>query len=145
VIADEFNPAVLAHRAPETTSTAEAIEAGLGPVEQAIQEAIEMGEVGFRRGWVSSHWLGLLLDARRLRTKANPNQWDGFMKALGYERHPALADGRPNNPVQPENKRSRLWVRTGSVLVGNLKTPAEVAKAYTAAQDAADDVLARIA
>lgn len=139
VIADEFNPAVLAHRAPDTSSTAEAIEAGLGPVEQAVREAIEMGEVGFRRGWVSSHWLGLLLDARRLRTKANPNQWDGIMKALGYERHPTLFKGRPNNPVSPENKRSRLWVRSGSIQANSLTTPAEIARAYAAAQEATDN------
>ena len=98
-----------------------------------------MGEVGFKRGWVSSYWLGLLLDARRLRARANPGQWDGIMRTLGYERHPALFEGRPNNPVTPENKRSRLWVRSGSIQANNLTAPAEVAKAYEAAQEAPDN------
>ena len=132
-------------RAPETSSTAEAIAVSLGPVEQAIQEAIASGDTGFRGGWVSSFYLGLLLDARRLRGRAHPNQWDGIVRSLGYEKHPALPLGRTNNPVKPDNKRSILWVRKNSIQAQNFPTGASAAAAYTAAQDDASEHLGAVA
>lgn len=50
----EFDPAGLAHRAPVTSSTAEAIVASRGRAEQVIADAVESGLPGFRNGWVSS-------------------------------------------------------------------------------------------
>lgn len=129
----ELNPAGGLHRAPDTSSTVEAIEVSRGPVEQLITEAIEAGEVGFRGGWVSSHYLGLLLDANRLRGRASPNAWDGILASLGYIKHPALPRGRATADVMPENKRSRLWVREGTIPALNLSVAAAAMSAYTAA------------
>ena len=131
----ELDPAGACHRAPLTSSTAEAIEASLGPVEQAVQEAVESGETGFRGGWVSSYWLGLLLDARRLRGKAPLNKWTDIMRGMGYVPHPALPSGRTNNAVAPDGRKSKLWVRAGSIPALNLTTPNAAASAYTAANE----------
>jgi hypothetical protein len=131
-IPGHLNPATDCHRAPLTSSTAAAIEASLGPVEQAILEAIASDEIGFRGGFVSSHWLGMMLDQRRMRGKAPPAKWDAVMKAIGYIRHPNLIEGRVNNTVAPDGRRPRLWVRPGS-LASAIPTAAEVAAAYSKA------------
>ena len=47
--------------------------------------------------------------------------------------HPALPDGRVNNPVQPDGRKTQLFIKIGH-MEGNLTVPADVAKAYTAAQ-----------
>ena len=82
---------------------------------------------------MSSHYLGLLLDANRLRGRASPNAWDGILAALGYIKHPALPRGRATADVMPENKRSRLWVREGTIPALNLSVAAAAMSAYTAA------------
>ena len=133
-IPDELNPAGAAHRAPVTSSTAEAIEASRGPVEQAIAEAIESGEPGFRGGWVSSHWLGHMLEGKRLRGRAHPNQWNALLRSLGYVKHPALVDGRVNVELGCDGgKKSRLWVKAGSIPALNCPSPTLAAGAYVAA------------
>ncbi len=119
-------------------SRREAIEAGWGPVEQTILEAITAGRVGFRGGWISSTYIGALLDSRQLRGRAHFNQWDAIMKTLGYIKHPVLRLGRVDNPVSPDGKRPILWVRQGSILEVNLRSAAEVAKAYTRAQETSE-------
>ena len=141
-IADEYHPGKLAHRAPQTSTTPEAIEASRGPVEQMVLEAAATGDIGFRGGWVSSTYLGAMLDARRLRGRLHFNQWDSMLRALGYVKHPALRMGRVDNPVSPDGKRPILWVRQGSIPALNLHTAAEVAKAYRTAQESSDAPLA---
>jgi hypothetical protein len=132
-IPDEFNPATGCPRAPFTSSTDEAIRQSLGSAEQYVLEAIETEEVGFRGGWVSSHYLGELLKSVG-RSGAIPLQKRrDFMKALGYEWHPGLPQGRVNNIVLPDGIKSRLFVRTGSD-VAKLTGGAEIARAYQAAQ-----------
>jgi hypothetical protein len=128
-----LDPAGACHRAPQTSSTAEAVEAAQSPVEQVILEAIASGERGFQGGWVSSHFLGLLLDARRLRMGCPPNSWDGILQRLGYVKHPALPGGRVNNVVMPDGVKSRLWVRRDSIPALNCPTAADAARAYSAA------------
>ena len=132
-LAAELDPAGACHRAPLTSTTTEAVAASLGVVEQAIVEAAASGDVGFRGGWVSSHWLGVMLAARRLANRAPPNQWDALLASLGYIRHPALVGGRVNNEVMPEAKKSRLWVKAGTIAHLNLDKAADVARAYTSA------------
>jgi hypothetical protein len=127
----ELDPAGLAHRAPSTSSTSAAIEESLGPLEQAILEAIGSGDQGFRGGWVSSFYLGDLVNRRRFR--APPNSWDRVMQRLGYVKHPTLAGGRTNNDVAPEGKKSRLWVRRDSIAHLNHHTAATASAAYTTA------------
>ena len=131
----EFDPAGLAHRAPLTSSTAAAIAASRDPVEQAVREAIESDERGFRAGWVSSFWLGDLLDRRKLRQRCPPNRWDALLSTIGYVRHPALSGGRVNVPVAPDGIKSRLWVLRESA-ASLLPDAVTVARAYAAAQGA---------
>ena len=126
-----LDPAGAMHRAPVTSTTHEAIEAGRGPAEAAIQEAIETEEVGFRGGWISSMYLSALLDARRIRL--SPNQWDALVASLGYHHPRGLPGGRLNASVQPDGKRSRIWVKAGSIPDRNLTDPKEIAAVYSAA------------
>jgi hypothetical protein len=127
----EYDPAKLSIRAPKTTSTAEAIVQSLGRAEQEILDAINEGRPGFSGGWVSSKYLDQLLD--QIKAPVPRNKRRGMMKALGYDYHPALTDGRTNDPVTPDAAKPRLYVNAGHLAL-NLKEPALVAKAYSAAQ-----------
>jgi hypothetical protein len=128
------------HRAPDTSSTVEAIQASLGRPEQAIMEAIEAGDVGFRGGWVSSTYLAALLEARRIHVA--PNQWDSTLAALGWVHHPALPGGRVTSVVSPDGKKPRLWIKKGHIMSLNTMTPAATAKYYEAAQEATREAAA---
>lgn len=81
----EFNPAGKCHRAPSTSSMAEAIEEGMGTIEQEIMEAINTGRQGFRDGWISGAALDKWLDERGSR-KVGPNKKAGILNSLGYEK-----------------------------------------------------------
>lgn len=97
-------------RAPRTSSTADAIAAALGPAEQEIQDCVERGEIGFRGGWVSSHFLDKMLQ-RIGRDKAIPiNKRKDLMATLGYTWHPALPQGRSNGTLLPDGVKSKLFV-----------------------------------
>jgi len=134
-IKDEFNPATNCMRAPITSSTAEAIMSSVGSVEQIIIGAIEEGRVGFAGGWVSSVAVERLLQETRNAAKIPHNKRRELMQSLGYDWHPALHDGRVNNPILlDENKKPRLFVKNGSILAKNLTTAAEVQKHYIDAQ-----------
>ncbi|WP_199183873.1 primase-helicase family protein, partial [Novosphingobium sp. HII-3] len=50
-------------RAPKTTSWAEAIEIGLGPVARAIKDAVDAELPGFRDGWISTGAVARILRA----------------------------------------------------------------------------------
>ena len=137
----EMDPA-LTPRAPFTSTTAEAIAASRTPVEQAILEAVENEDVGFRGGWVSSTYLRALLETRRLGGRVHFNAWDALMKGLGYIKHPALPNGRANTEVEPEMKKSRLWVRADHLTVLNTVTAAEAARLYSNANRLSGSALA---
>lgn len=133
-IPEDLNPAGKCHRAPVTSSTREAITSSMGGVEQEIIEAIEENRLGFVGGWVSSVHLDKLLQHTRLAAKIPQNKRRDIMRALGYDWHPALADGRVNNPIViDDHKKPRLYIRKGHINV-NLQTAAEVVKAYVDAQ-----------
>lgn len=133
-IPDELNPAGKCHRAPETSSTHEALSASLGGVEQEIIEAIEENRHGFAGGWVSSVHLDKLLQHTRLTRAIPQNKRRGILQALGYDWHPALSDGRVNNPITiDDHKKPRLYIRKGHIHA-DLKTVSEVVKAYVDAQ-----------
>lgn len=134
-IPPEYDPANNMHRAPDTSSTAAAITHSRGAVEQQVMEAIEQGVPGFMGGWVSSIQLGNLLDNLRQGQRINLVKRKEMMRALGYELHPALPDGRVNNPVMPDGRKTQLFIRTGHPDAA-LTVAADVAKAYTAAQTA---------
>lgn len=132
----ELDPAHLCHRAPETSTTSVAIAASQSPVEQAIIEAIDNEETGFRGCWVSSTYLSELLDRLKMRNRAHPNTWDGILRGLGYVRPAALSasKGRLHVVVAPDGKRPRVWVKDRSVPALNSPSPTDVARNYAAAQ-----------
>jgi hypothetical protein len=128
-----LNPARDCHRAPRTTSTSESIRASLGTVEQEILRAVAEDRVGFRAGWISTHWLDLLLRDIGLARSISHNRRATILEELGYIRHPALANGQVNNPVAPDGHKSTLWTlpeHPNALLTGS----AAVAKVYSDAQ-----------
>ena len=132
-IPEEYNPAGLCHRAPETSTTHEAVAQSLGGVEQEIMEAVEEERPGFCGGWVSSMALDIMLKLKRKDGVISINKRRELLQSLGYDWHPSLKNGRVNNPVMPDNGKPRLFIRTGHEAL-LLRTPAEVARAYEDAQ-----------
>lgn len=128
----ELDPANLCVRAPTTSSTERALRMSLGKAEQEILEAIDEGRPGFAGGWISSIALDRLLDM--LRAAVPRNKRRGVLQALGYDYHPGLPDGRVNTIVSPDGGKPRLYVKNGHGAAW-LKDPADIAKAYTAAQN----------
>lgn len=120
--------------APETSSTDEAIAQTMGGVEQEILEAVDEGRCGFAGGWVSSFALDNLIEHIRAGRQIPPRKRGELLKTLGYELHPALRNGRCNNPVAVDGGRKpKLYIRQGHIHA-NLQRPAEVERHYAAAQ-----------
>lgn len=134
-VSDKFNPFGTCHRAPTTSSTPEAVHVSLGGVEQEIVNAIEEGRPGFAGGWVSTIMLSRLLDQLRLSSRIPQNKRREIMRALGYDWHPALVDGRVNNPIAQEGGKPKLFCQIGHLNYNNLKSAAEVMRAYCKAQN----------
>jgi hypothetical protein len=129
-LCEEFNPAGACQEAPVTSSTKDAVQASLGGVEQEILEAIAEGRPGFANGWVSSVAVERLLDGMRMARSIPHNKRRELLQSLGYDWHPALRDGRVNNPIpMDENKKPRLFIKVGHVNA-NIVSPADVAKTY---------------
>lgn len=130
-----LDPARLSIRCPETTSTAAALNAGMGRVEQEVLEAIDEERVGFAGGWVSSTFLDKLLE--HVRANIPQNQRRDLMENLGYLYHPALLpSGRATSIVAPDHKKPRLYLRKGHLAL-NITEPGKVGRAYSDAQDKA--------
>lgn len=130
----QYNPTTGCQRAPETSSTHEAVTASLGSVEQEVIEAIEEGRPGFRGGWVSSKALDNLLNHLRAGNRVPPGKRREMMNSLGYDWHPALKDGRVNNALMIDGgSKPRLYIKTGHLCL-NLDSAADVARQYEAAQ-----------
>lgn len=107
-IPDELNPATMCHRAPETSTTAEAVAASTGTIEAEIAEAIESDTVGFRGGWISSHMLDRMLRDRGF--KLSRPKIGSILNDLGYKQW-----GRAARPIIREDaKRPVLWCRDGA-------------------------------
>jgi hypothetical protein len=127
-----YNPAGSCQRAPNTTSTDQAIASSTGSIEQEIQESVAQGLQGFAGGWISSIYLDRLLERMGLMRRISHSKRKEMLAQLEYQLHPALPDGRVNNPVLPEGGKPRLYVKIGS-LPSQITNPAEVGKAYEAA------------
>lgn len=129
-IRDEFNPTKGCQRAPITSSTNEAVTASLGPVEQEIMNKIEEGEVGFKNGWISSYWLGDMLEKMRMGRSISHARRKELLDALGYVWHPGLNQGRSNSMLFTDhNKKSKLFIKTDSPHF-HLTSPQEIATQY---------------
>jgi hypothetical protein len=133
-IRDEFNPATKCQRAPDTSSTGAAIDAGRGGVEQEILEAINQGQPGFAGGWVSSIMLDRLLERLNAARRIPLNKRKELLLSVGYIQHPGLTDGRVNNLITPDMGKPKLYVKQGHP-AQYLQGPAAIAHAYTLAQD----------
>lgn len=129
-IAEEFDPAGAATRAPRTSSTADAVAESYGTGEAAILQAIEDDVAGFRGGWVSLR--AAVKAAQTAGAHMSAQAVGRFLESVGYARHPHLPDGRTNNVVMPDGVKTYLYVKEGSLAM-NFTVPAEIAKAYTAA------------
>lgn len=134
VIPDEYNPARLLQRAPDTTSTEEAITASLGGIEQEIMEAIAQGVPGFVGDWVSSMALASLLERIGRGRNLSQNKRRDLLAGLGYIPHPGLLDGRVNNTILPDAGKPRLYIKVGSP-ASYLQGAAVIANAYSTAQN----------
>lgn len=130
----EFDPAGACQVAPKTSSTHAAIKESLGQVEQQVMEIIAQGRQGFLNGWVSSIMLDRLLEEMGRGGRVAHHKRRAMMQSLGYDWHPALSDGRVNNPVAPDGAKPRLYVHMSNLDALALTSPAEVAAAYTASQ-----------
>lgn len=111
-----LDPARGLQRAPETTSTREAVSQSLGVVEQEILEEIEAGSPGFRGGIVSSLALKNLFD--RLRKTISRRNYRRIMASLGYATHPAFEanKGRPNNPLKDQTRPTLYFAKDSECL-----------------------------
>jgi hypothetical protein len=123
----------LMYRAPETSSTGEAIQAGMGAVEQKIMDMIEEGVPGFNGGWISSTALDNMLKSIRKDISIPINKRREMLQSLGYDWHPTLKNGRVNNMVLPDNGKPKLFIKKGH-LATQIKDAAMVARLYTEAQ-----------
>jgi hypothetical protein len=122
----EFNPAGDCQRAPITSTSHEAVKASLGGMEQDILEAVESGQQGFRGGWVSAHYVSLLPRAQKLTI----HKLHQILEGLGYVTHPHLVGGRTNNPVVPDGRQTRLYIRSTDILLAQITHGAAIAKSY---------------
>jgi len=133
-IDDEFNPA-LGGRAPRTTSTMDAITQSLGRVEQEILNAIDEERLGFKGGWVSSHYLNALIRDVGAERMIARNRLRPMMMSLGYDYHPAMGErGRANNVVAPEGIQSYLYFKMSKVGMHEGLSHAAVCEMYSRAQ-----------
>ncbi len=131
----ELNPATECQRAPETSTTQEAISMSRGSVEQEIMEAIDENRPGFAGGWISSMALHRLLENMKMSRMIPHNKRRELLKTLGYSWHPALSSGRVNAHINLDGGKPRLFIRDGH-LGTNLETSKEISAAYEAAQSA---------
>jgi hypothetical protein len=132
-IAEAYNPAGACQTAPSTSTTAEAIGASLGPIEQEISECIAQELQGFCGGWISSIWLDKMLE-RILHRHLSHSKRKEILANMGYHWHPALeaSQGRVNNKVLPDNGKPTLYIHESS-LAKQITYANEAAKSYEAA------------
>ncbi len=88
-------------RAPNTTSTHEAVRQSRGPVEIAILEAIQDGLPGFRGGWISSQAVANRIKGTPTRS-VSAKTLGAICEVLGYH-----LIGRAPRPYFSENKDTR--------------------------------------
>ena len=126
----------LMYRAPQTSTTADAISASMGAVEQKIVDAIEEGLPGFCGGWVSSTALDVLLRSIGKDRTIAINKRREILQGLGYDWHPGLRNGRVNNLVLPDNGKPKLFIKIGHI-AAQIESATLVERAYEKAQTGA--------
>ena len=102
---------------------------------------LPVAAVGFAGGWISSVAVERLLQARNAARTIPHSKRRDMLRTLGYDWHPALNNGRVNNPIpMDDGKKPRLFIRSGHIST-NIVTPVEVSRAYQEAQGAAGSVI----
>mgnify|MGYP001604611902 CR=1 FL=1 len=129
-IPEALNPATECQRAPITSSTTQALYAGLGAIEQEVLEAVEQNRIGFRAPWISSTWLDRLVG--ELRVKISRAKRDEMLRVLGYIPHPALRGGRATTCISIDGVCSQLYIRQDQVVTP--MTGPEAVRAYEVVQ-----------
>ena len=112
-IPDEFNPSGVCQRAPETSSTAEAITFSLGPLEQEIMASVEQEIPGFMGGWISTMAIDKLMTKKNIRKPRNKRKQ--MMLDIGYIPHPGLYEGRATIKNLIDGGKPRLYVKKGHI------------------------------
>ena len=129
-------------RAPQTSSTARAIEATRSPAEDAVLSAIEDEEQGFCGGWISSIYLHNLLNRLPASVKVQRTQFAALLGPLGYVPHPALGQvGQVHNRLL-DGTKPRLYVKKGHTAEA-ITGARDAAAAYSTAQGVAATFSAR--
>jgi hypothetical protein len=126
-----YNPAAGATIAPVTSSTNEAITAGLGSAEQEVLDAIDEGRDGFMGGWISSTNLDQLLQRIGKSNAIPKNKRTDLLATMGYVPHPGLPNGRAIHVIN--GQKPRLYVKEGHPLAG-LTDAKTIKEAYELAQ-----------
>lgn len=130
-IPEALNPATMSSRAPETSSTREAVQYSLGNVDQLILEAIGEDRCGFSGGWVSSMAIDKILASNHIKLAHNKRR--EMMVNIGYDWHPNLNRGRVDNHIAVDGGKPRLFIKNDHIARA-LKTGSEISKAYEQAQ-----------
>lgn len=109
-IPEQLNPATECVTAPRTSSFEASVEESKGVIEQAIEEAVAEGRIGFREPFISSHALSELMSKMHRGNAVGEKKRPALLEALGYIPHPALAAGRATKFLMPDAKKITLYV-----------------------------------
>lgn len=132
-IPEALDPSKACVIAPITSSTADAITASLGPIEQEMLHAVKLGKEGFKGGWINSTAVDLLLVQIGKDRYIPRNARADLVLALGYVPHQSLEDGLI--AIQENNSTlSTLYVQRGHAWDVDYLTPGQVRAGYLAAQ-----------
>lgn len=130
-IPDHLNPAKLCQRAPETTSTAEAIENTQSAAHGEIREAIGQELPGFCGGWVSSYSVTELLESKNLARYFPLKKRRGIMKDLGYVPAPWMANGRASKKIPSEGNIQPILYVLENMSYGDVLSTEDYIKAQS--------------
>lgn len=81
----ELDAQLLAHRAPRTSSTAEAVELSRGWLEQSITEAVEAGRNGFMKDWIAAGMVTKMIQDQERKT-VSKRAIANALQSLGYHK-----------------------------------------------------------
>lgn len=109
-IPDEFNPAVLAKRAPVTSSTDSAKDEALTELAQFIKDCVDEGKIGFRGGWVSSIMIQKAVEQHNReypssKLTLNRRVLKPTMESIGFK----IVGKSPKQFIHEDNKRPILY------------------------------------
>lgn len=132
-IPEALDPSKACVIAPITSSTADAITASLGPIEQEIMHAAKLGKAGFKGGWIDSRSVDTLLQQLGKDKYIPRNARAELVMALGYVPHPSLDEGMMHTQ-ENDATISTLYVQRGHAWAVDYLTEEQVRAGFQAAQ-----------